>query len=162
MGQIGITTREQIYSTFFSYISATTIPNTLPGLPSKSPWVTVSRLLANWSSVPKEQQPALYMTQVDEGPATNRTGLPYKWSLRVKLWIYSQRGADDTTIPSISMNPLLDTVMNSIRNQQIGSRQTMQGLVYDVRLYGRIATDEGMLGSQAVAVIPVEIFTAEL
>lgn len=165
MGQIGITTREQIYSTFWNLVSAITIPNTFPGVSSTSPFVTKSRLLQHWSKVPAEQQPALFMSQVDEGPtASNQTlsGMPYKWSLRVKLWLYSQRGADDTAIPAISMNPLMDAVMNAIRNPEIGERQSLNRLVYSVRLFGRIVTDEGMLGSQAVSVVPVELFTAEL
>ena len=165
MGQIGITTRELIYSTFWSLVSTAAIPNTPPGASYQSPFVTKSRLLQHWSKVPAEQQPALFMSQVDEGPtATSQTlsGMPYKWSLRVKLWLYSQRAADDTAIPAISMNPLMDAVMNAIRNPEIGYRQSLNRLVYAVRLFGRIVTDEGMLGSQAVSVVPVELFTAEL
>lgn len=165
MGVIGITTREQIYSSFWNLVSSATIPNTPPGAAYVSPFVTKSRLLLHWSKVPAEQQPALFMTQVGELPTPNKStisGIPYKWSLYVKLWLYSQRAADDVTIPAINMNPLLDGVMNAIRNPEIGEPQTLNGLVKAVLLSGRIVTDEGMLGSQAVAVVPVEIFTAEL
>lgn len=166
MGIIGLTTREKIYSTFFTLISNATVPVTPPGVSGlASPFVTKSRLLQHWSKIPAEQQPALFMTQVDEGPTStsqNMSGMPYKWSLRVKLWLYSQRGADDLAIPAVSMNPLMDAVMNLIRNPEIGERQSLNRLVYSVRLFGRIVTDEGMLGSQAVSVVPVELFTAEL
>ena len=165
MGIIGVTTREDIYSAFWNLVSNVTIPSTPPGSSYPSPFVTKSRLLQHWSKVPAEQQPALFMSQVDEGPTTSSqtlSGMPYKWSLRVKLWLYSQRAADDTVVPAISMNPLVDAVVNAIRNPEIGYRQDLSRLVYAIRFFGRIITDEGMLGSQAVSVVPVELFTAEL
>src|SRR5215475_5028991 len=108
MGIIGITTREDIYSAFWDLVSNAQIPNTPPGFVYPSPFVTKSRLLLHWSKVPAEQQPALFMTQVGETPTPNRStisGIPYKWSLHVKLWIYAQRGADDVAVPAISINP---------------------------------------------------------
>lgn len=164
MGQIGITTREQIYSTFWNLVSRATIPATPPGTARQSPFVTKSRILAHWSAVPAEQQPALFMVETRQGAAPTKetiSGIPYIWLLRSKLWLYSQRGADDTVIPAITMNMLIQAVVDAIRNPELGEPQTMNGLVKAVRI-GDISTDEGMLGSQAVSVVPVEILTAEL
>lgn len=164
MGQIGVTTREQVYSTFWNLVSSATIPASLPGAPAASPFVTKSRILKHWSAVPAEQQPALFMVETRQGAVPGKetiSGIPYIWVLRAKLWLYSQRGADDTVVPAITMNVLIQAVVNAIRNPEIGEPQTMTGLVKAVRI-GDISTDEGMLGSQAVSVVPVEILTAEL
>jgi hypothetical protein len=164
MGVIGLTTREDIYTAFWNLVSSDPVPNTPPGSSSASPFVTKSRLLRHWNQVPAEQQPALFMAETTQGAVSDRetiTGIPYRWKLRAKLWLYSQRGADDTVIPAITMNVLIQAVVNAIRNPEIGEPQTLGGLVKSVRI-GDISTDEGQLGSQAISVVPVEIFTAEL
>lgn len=125
---------------------------------------TKSRRLVSFTNVPAEQQPAFFMASGDLEPrlGAGTPGMPYKWRLHRKVWLYANAGNDDTLIPSSIMNPILNAVFAALKPIPPGDRQTLGGIVYNVSLSGRIQTDEGLLGPQAVAVIPVEILTGEI
>lgn len=118
-------------------------------------FTTTSRRLRHWNDVPAEQQPAMFMAQRNEVAATQR-GLPTEWTLNVDVYVYARTdgGAD----PGPIINPLLDAIEAALAPNAVESAQTLGGLVHWCRIEGAIETDEGTLGDQAVAIIPITIF----
>ena len=117
---------------------------------------TASRILAHWTDVAPNFQPALYMTAVSE-TAEQITGFPTKYQLDLKVWIYTHR---DTAgeIPSAAVNRILDE-LDAVLAPPVGPsfKQTLGGLVEHCFINGEIVTDEGTLGNQAVAVVPIRL-----
>lgn len=130
-------------------------------LQSSFTFVTSSRRLKFYGDTPMEDQPALFLATGDMEPRMNPLGQPYRWRLMRKIWLYAYT-QDDTTTPSSIMNPVVNAILNVLKPTTPGDRVTLGGLVYNVQIAGRIMTDEGLLGPQAVAVIPVELLTGEL
>jgi hypothetical protein len=136
--------REDIYAALFNLVSAA------PHL------VTTSRKLKHWVDVSPSQRPALFQTQKHEA-IMNSTGSPGKWMLEVDLYIYvSTAGAQH---PGEVLNPILDFITAALANPFPGQPQTLGGLVHYARVEGVIETDEGTLGDDAVAIIPVKMLT---
>lgn len=136
--------REEIYSALFRKIEA--IENL----------VTVSRVLKHWDNVLPSGQPALFMTQAGEVPVS-RPGLPTTWNLAVALHLYCNVGNDSEAIPAAAINRYLDAIQKALEPEKINGCQTLGGLVRDVKFGEKIETYEGMLGPQAVAIIPINI-----
>jgi hypothetical protein len=136
--------REAIYTALFNLVS------TVPGIN------TASRRLRLWSEVAQSEQPALFMAQIGEA-ANTLTNQQTKWSLNVELYLYANT-QDSKTSPASVINPLVDAIVNIIQ-PTTQEKQTLGGLVHYCRINGQIQTDEGVLGDQAVVVIPVEILT---
>jgi len=136
--------RETIYAALFTLVSAA------PG------FVTSSRKLLHWNDVPPSARPALFQAQKGE-TAVQVTGLPTKWMLGVDLYVYvSTKGVDH---PGAVLNPILDAIATMLDQPFPGQSQTLGGLVQYARIDGKIETDEGTLGDDAVAIIPVTILT---
>lgn len=139
--------REPIYLALFARLQA------IPGV------VTVSRKLKHWDDVPSASQPALFQAQKNQ-VAQKQTGLPTRWSLPVDVYLYVKSPSDD--VPAAHLNPLLDAVCAALQpDDMAGQRCTLGGLVHDTRISGTIETDEGTLGDQAVAIIPIEILVTD-
>ncbi|HLJ52130.1 MAG TPA: hypothetical protein VKT24_02020 [Rhizomicrobium sp.] len=134
-------TREPIYAALFALLSAA------------APFVTASRRLRHWSDVGPAEQPALFVVQKSE-TAERRAGLPAKWRASVDVYVYAH-APDDQAAPSTSLNPLLDAIEAALA--PVSAIQTLGGLVAHAWIAGKIETDEGVLGGQAVAIVPVEI-----
>ena len=141
--------RESIYAALFALVSAPTV------------FQTKSRRLQSWSQVAAEEKPALYQIQVGEDPRGDETGKPWKWRLEVELYIFVAP-TDDTAAVSPLLNPLVDAVVAALQPAVTAEVQTLGDLVYNTRLSGRIEYREGLLGPNAFAVIPIEIFTGDL
>ena len=99
-------------------------------------------------------QPALFMTQGTQKSQTQQKGLPYKWDLLVKVWIYVN--VPDGTSPDPVINPILDQI-TALLTPANGNKLTLGGLVDEVIIDGDIETFEGTLGSQEVAIVPIRI-----
>lgn len=136
--------REAIYSALFDRLAA------LDGL------TTASRVLAHWDDVAPNMQPALYMTVVSQ-QAEQVTGFPSKYSLDAKVWIYCHRDTSEV-VPSAAVNNLLDEMDAALAPPPgPGFKQTLGGLVEHCWVNGEIVTDEGTLGNQSVAIVPVRM-----
>lgn len=134
--------REAIYSALFNLVKTST------GL------ITSSRRVKMWTEVPAAEQPALFMSQTGE-TAEPRTNQPTRWIFRVELYLYAMTtNAHDA--PASVLNPILDAVVAKL-SPIAGENQTLGGLVHYCRISGPIETDEGHLGDQAVAIIPIEM-----
>lgn len=140
-------TREQIYAALFARLAA------VPGL------VTTSRILKHWADVPAEMQPALYMAQVREVPVT-QTAEPTKWRLTVDVYVYVRTGGGQ--VPGTVLNPILDAIEAALPRHPVSGRHYDLGVpgVEWARIEGAIDTDEGTLGEQAVAIVPIQILAA--
>lgn len=134
--------REAIYTALFALVSTTT------GIK------TASRRLKVWTEVPQGEQPALFMTQIGESAET-LTNQRTRWFMRVELYLYATT-KDTSQSPASVLNPIIDAIVNKIQplNQE---KQTLGGLVEYCRIAGQLQTDEGVLGDQAVVIIPIEM-----
>ena len=134
--------REPIYSALFAQLAA------ISGL------VTTSRRLLHWTDCGPNMQPALFMTQGAEDATSQQKGLPYKWALSVKVWVYVN--VQDGQAPAPVINPILDQI-TALLTPINGNKLTLGGLVDELIIDGTIETFEGTLGNQEVAVVPIKI-----
>lgn len=137
--------RRAIFAALFAQLAA------VPGFQTRS------RRLKSWSDVAPPDQPALF--QVEQTQDAQRTPrMPTKWTLHAELAIYAHE-ANTTNGADLSdlLNDLVDGVVAALEPLPGQETQTLGGLVTDVRIDGAIETDEGRLGQQAVAVIPLLI-----
>lgn len=135
--------REPIYTALFEKVAS------LPGI------VTSSRRLKHWNDVSPADQPALFQAQAGEN-AMVKTGFPTKWNLDVELYLYCHAGNDSDATPATDLNNLLDAIEEALKPDHSGY-QNLGGLVFDCRIDGKVETDEGTLGPQSVAIIPIRI-----
>jgi hypothetical protein len=142
-------TREQVYQALFALVSGA------------AGFKTKSRRLQNWDQVASEEKPAIYQIQIAEEPKTDWSGMPYKSHLFAEIYIFVAQN-DDVDVVSSLLNPLVDAVEAALQPAITDERQTLGGLVYGVKISGRIEYREGLLGPNAFAVIPIEMLTAEL
>lgn len=138
--------REPIYEALFALLSGA------------ADFTTSSRRLRHWSDVGPAEQPALFMVQKSE-TAERKNGLPPKWRALVDVFVYVH-APDEATPPSTALNPLLDAIEAVLAPGRAGAVQTLGGLVEHAWIAGKIETDEGVLGGQSVAIVPVEILVA--
>lgn len=137
-------TREPIYAALFAKLSA------IPGL------VTTDRRLQHWTDVQPAAQPALFQTQRRE-LQTPRKGMPAKVTLQCEIYLYVNTGNDLSATPATTLNPLMDAIEAALAPDPITMFQTLGGTVSHCWIEGEIITDEGVLGPQGVAIIPVNI-----
>lgn len=136
-------TREPIYAALY-------------GLLSKSAaFQTASRRLRHWTDVSPAEQPALFQAQRLEKGISKSTNLPTTYQLQADIWIYAYSNDPDVA-PSQVLNPLVDAVAAALAPAPPGA-QTLGGLVASCQISGDIEYDEGLLGDQAVAKIPVTL-----
>lgn len=136
--------RETIYAALFAKFSA------LAG------FVTVSRRLQHWDDVPPALQPALFIAQRSES-VSYTPGLNPVYVMELDLYLYAHAGGTSTSVASSVMNPLVDAVLNAIKPDPVTNKQTLGGLVEYCLFEGRMQTDEGQLGDQAVTIIPISM-----
>ncbi len=140
--------REAIYAALFVKIQGA------------ATFATSSRRLRHWSDVPAAEQPALFQIQKTE-TAKQRRGLPPEWTLAADVFLYAH-APDDLTPPATVLNPLLDAIEAALAPDPVSAVQTLGGLASHCWIEGKIETDEGVLGGQAVAVIPILILAPGL
>jgi hypothetical protein len=143
-----VITREPLYAALFDLW-----PTILDGI------VTRERRLIHWSEVAANQQPALFQVEADAIPE-RRKGLPTKWTLGARLWLYTNCGNDSRAIASVQVNNMLDVIERGLDYDLNNGFQTLGGLVDEVRLAGHLSVDEGALGAQTVTQIFIEMVVA--
>lgn len=136
--------RETIYKALFARLEA------IDGIQ------TCSRILQHWDDVSPNMQPAIYMAQ-DTQLAEQVTGFPTKYLLGAKVWIYAHRDTGEV-VPSAQVNNILDALDEALKPAPSPTnKQTLGGLVEHCWISGAIETDEGTLGNQAVAIVPIQM-----
>jgi hypothetical protein len=118
--------------------------------------VQCERILPHHEDVPANLQPAVFMT-VTSQTAEQVTGLPTKYHLDAKVWIYAHRDTAGV-VPSVAVNQILDE-LDEVLRPPVGPafKQTLGGLVEHCWIEGEIHTDEGWLGLQSIAVVPLRM-----
>jgi hypothetical protein len=138
--------REPIYAALFGLLE------------TAADFTAVDRRLRHWSDVAPAEQPALFMAQKSELAKINTLGAPTVWTLSVDVYIYVH-SSDPYLAPATVLNPLLDAVEAALAPsvttglQDLGLPATVQ----HAYIAGKVETDEGVLGDQAVAIVPIEI-----
>ncbi len=143
----GAATREQIYAALFAKLQGAYA------------WNFSSRRLRHWEEVPWADQPALFVVQEHEKAELNIHGMPLKWALNAKVWVYCNVGEtqDPAVTASTQVNAAVDAIDAVLKATREGDRQTLGGLVYNCFIDGALETDEGWLGPQTVCRIPIKI-----
>lgn len=136
-------TREEAYAALFALLQA------LPGV------VTASRRVEHWADVPGQKQPAVYLAQSSER-ITRKPGYPAARTLNAFVYVYV-KGASKAAPPSTKLNALVQAIETALEPVPGQETQTLGGRVYQCCIEGEIKEDEGALGDQAVAVIPVQM-----
>lgn len=135
--------REAIYQALFAKLAA------VPGLK------TTSRKLRHWSDVQASEQPALFQAQKNE-VGIRQQGLDTKWTLNLDIYVYVNTSGE--ACPASQLNQIMDDIEAALLpDNQIKNTNTLGGLVHHCRIEGSIETDEGTLGDQAVAIVPIVI-----
>jgi hypothetical protein len=121
-------------------------------------FATASRRLRHWSDVSPAEQPALFMSEKGGHAVVKALGAPVVWTLYADFFIYAHSG-DPYAAPAMILNPLLDALEAALAPAPATGIQNLglPNMVQHAYIAGRVETDEGVLGDQAIAIVPVEI-----
>jgi hypothetical protein len=138
--------REPIYAALFGLLE------------SAADFAVVDRRLRHWSDVAPAEQPALFMAQKSELAKISTLGAPTVWTLAIDVYVYVH-SSDPYLAPATVLNPLLDAVEAALAPSVTTGLQDLDlpATVQHAYIAGKVETDEGVLGDQAVAIVPVEI-----
>ncbi|HEY3910379.1 MAG TPA: hypothetical protein VGM07_10850 [Stellaceae bacterium] len=121
-------------------------------------FASVNRRLRHWADVAPAEQPALFMSEKGGHAAIKVLGAPIVWTLYADFYIYVH-SSDPYAAPATILNPLLDALERALAPSPATGIQNL-GLplmVQHAYIAGKIDTDEGILGDQAIGIVPVEI-----
>lgn len=139
--------REAIYAALFELVS------NVPGV------IVAERRLRHWNDVKPVEQPYLCVAQGNQTTTQGNPvkGLHAKWLMEAEIYVYVQ--TTGKKIPGSVLNPIIDAIEQALAPSfpDIQLCQTLGGLVHHCWIEGTIETDEGTLGDQAVAIIPISI-----
>lgn len=125
---------------------------------SAGSFASANRRLRHWADVAPAEQPALFMSEKGAHAQVKALGAPVVWTLYADFYIYVH-SSDPYAAPAMILNPLLDAVDRALAPSAATGIQNL-GLplmVQHAYIAGKIETDEGVLGDQAIAIVPVEI-----
>lgn len=134
---------ENVYAALFARVSA------VGGL------VTTSRRLRHVNDVKPAEQPALFQAQLGQAHQYMQGRVTFV-TLGAVLYLYVRN--PPSAIPGQLFNGLLDGIRAALApDNAMTNACTLGGIVHWVRL-GAIDTDEGTLGEQCIARIPLEMY----
>jgi hypothetical protein len=141
-----MTAREAVYAALWSLAAGA------------AEFATASRRLRHWSDVSPAEQPALFMSEKGSVAKLKALGAPVIWTLYADLYLYAH-SSDPYRAPAAVLNPLVDAVEAALAPVAATGIQDlgMPAVVQHAYIAGKIETDEGTLGDQAIAIVPVEI-----
>ena len=125
---------------------------------SAARFTSTNRRLRHWADVAPAEQPALFMSEKGSQAAIKKLGAPIVWTLFAEFCMYAH-SSDPYLPPSAILNPLLDALEAALAPSPTTGIQNL-GLplmVQHAYITGKLQTDEGVLGDQAIAIVPVEI-----
>jgi hypothetical protein len=121
-------------------------------------YARADRRLRHWSGVAAAEQPALFMSEKGGRAAIKRLGAPIVWTLYADFYIYVH-SSDPYLAPGTVLNPLIDALEAALAPSPATGIQNLglPEMVQHAYIAGKVETDEGILGDQAIAIVPVEI-----
>lgn len=141
--------REPIHAALFAKLQAV------------SKFNTASRRFKHWSDVLPADQPALFLTRRVEVATQKPVIGTAVWDIPFDVAIYVNTGSDAAVSPAELLNPLLDAIEAVMVPDNLSTnKNTLGGLVQHCWIEGQIQTDEGVLGAQGVALIPILVRVA--
>src|SRR5215472_7480357 len=117
-----------------------------------------NRRLRHWADLSPAEQPALFMSEKGGHAVVKALRAPLVWTLYADFYIYVH-SIDPYTAPATKLNPLLDALEHALAPPAATGVQNLglSDMVQHAYIAGKIETDEGVLGDQAIAIVPVEI-----
>lgn len=121
-------------------------------------FATVNRRLRHWADVAPVEQPALFMSEKGGSAAVKRLGAPTVWTLYAEFYVYAH-SSDPCLAPGTILNPLLDALEAALAPAPTTGIQNLglPEIVQHAYIAGKVETDEGVLGDQAIAIVPIQI-----
>jgi hypothetical protein len=121
-------------------------------------FASANRRLRHWSDVSPAEQPALFMSEKGSHAVTKKLGAPIAWTLYAEFYIYAH-SSDPYLAPGTILNPLLDALEAALAPSPTNGIQDLglPEMVQHAYIAGKIETDQGVLGDQAIAIVPVEV-----
>lgn len=121
-------------------------------------FASADRRLRHWAEVAPVEQPALFLSEKGGLARSRRLGAPIVWMLYADFYVYAH-SSDPYLAPAMVLNPLVDALEAALAPSPATGIQHLglPEMVSHAQILGRIDTDEGVLGDQAVAIVPVEI-----
>jgi hypothetical protein len=125
---------------------------------SAANFASANRRLRHWADVAPAEQPALFMSERGGHAAIKTLGAPIVWTLYADFYIYVH-SSDPYLAPAMVLNPLLDALETALAPSPTTGVQNLElpAMVSHAYIAGKVETDEGVLGDQAIAIVPVEI-----
>lgn len=121
-------------------------------------FASANRRLRHWADVAPAEQPALFMSEKGGHAVVKALGAPIIWTLYADFYIYVH-SSDPYLVPATILNPLLDALETALAPSPTTGIQNLglPRMVSHAYIASKIETDEGVLGDQAIAIVPVEI-----
>ena len=121
-------------------------------------FASANRRLRHWADVAPAEQPALFMSEKGGAAMMKALGAPIVWTLYADFYVYVH-SSDPYLAPAMLLNPLLDALEAALAPSPASGIQNLglPAMVQHAYISGKVETDEGVLGDQAIAIVPVEI-----
>jgi hypothetical protein len=121
-------------------------------------FASANRRLQHWVDLAPAEQPALFMSEKGGHAVTKALGAPTIWTLYADFYVYVH-SSDPYLAPAMLLNPLLDALEAALAPSPVTGIQNLglPAMVQHAYIAGKVETDEGVLGDQAIAIVPVEI-----
>jgi hypothetical protein len=154
-------TRNQVYTALFNFLQLIPAPSIVPntGLPITTKWKTYSQWLKEWTDVPSENQPALFLHRGPEEAIQNHAYQVTKWVWNVTVWMYFRTDGLRTTnfYPDMLTDPIKDAIEQLFQTQTQPQAATLGGLVQNIKVSGTLYCDCGLIDGQGVIIVPLAI-----
>jgi hypothetical protein len=145
-------TRNQVMTAILGIVQGMTFSTPINGA---STWNTVANRLRLWADVSSDQQPAAFLVTHRETDEYRGLGL-LRRRLELGVWCYSR---SDSTPGA----PQLDTMMEAFEaafnvvDDPSSNSNTLGGLVYWMRIEGKVFKDPGDIDNQALLIVPIVV-----
>jgi hypothetical protein len=121
-------------------------------------FTSANRRLRHWADVAPAEQPALFMSEKGGAAVMKALGAPIVWTLYADFYVYVH-SSDPYLAPAMLLNPLLDALEAALAPSPATGIQNLglPAMVQHAYIQGKVETDEGVLGDQAIAIVPVAV-----
>jgi hypothetical protein len=146
-------TRTEVKAATFAKITSMTFATPVQG---QSTWVTASQKLKLWGEVDVTLRPAVFLVSHSEEDEYRGLGL-YRRRLRLAAWCYTR--CSETDIGDTQLDTIMDSFEATFGQAAVDNFSTNEctlgGLVYFVRIDGKVFRDPGDLDNDAMLIVPL-------